>query len=121
MIRAIIIDDEESEREQLVNYLKTFCPEVTVIEQAKNIETGVSAINKHQPDVVFLDTIFSSGSGFNLLKQFKEINFKIVFVTSYSQYAIKAFKYNAFDYLLKPIEIEELQKSIHRLKTVLQP
>lgn len=119
MIRAIIIDDEEKARTTLAGYLNAHFPEITIVEQAKNITTGLNAINELHPDVVFLDIVFSTGSGFNLLKELKEINFKIIFVTSYSQYAVKAFKFNAFDFLLKPIDIDELYMSVKRLKAVL--
>lgn len=118
MIRAIIIDDEQKARIRLASHLKKYCPEVTILDLADNIEKGVNAINKHNPNVVFLDTVYSNGSGFNLLKQLKEINFKIVFVTSFNQYAIKSFKYNAFDYLLKPLDIGELCATVKRLKSV---
>lgn len=121
MIRAVIIDDEENARFTLANYLTTYCPDVTILGEADSVESGVVAINQHQPDVVFLDIMLSDGSGFNLLNRFEQINFKIVFVTSYSQYAIKAFKYAAFDYILKPIDIDELLSVISRLKSITTP
>ncbi len=115
-MRVIIIDDEEKARITLANYIKTYCPEIDIAAEAESVETGFQAINLHKPDVVFLDIMLSDGSGFNLLKRFKQIDFKIIFVTSYSQYAIKAFRYSAFDYLLKPIDIDELLTVIERLK-----
>jgi two-component system LytT family response regulator len=118
MIQAIIIDDEEKARVTLVNYLKTYCPEINLLAEADSVESGVDLLNKHQPDVIFLDIMLSDGSGFNLLSRLKHLNFKIVFVTSYSQYAIKALKYSAFDYILKPIDIDELLSVVERLKLI---
>ncbi len=118
MIRAVIIDDEENARFTLANYLTTYCPDVIILGEAESVESGIVAINQHQPDVVFLDIMLSDGSGFNLLNRLEQINFKIVFVTSYSQYAIKAFKYSAFDYILKPIDIDELLMVVNRLKSI---
>jgi two-component system LytT family response regulator len=119
MIKAVIIDDEENARFTLVNYLTTYCPEVTIVGQADSVESGVNAINEYQPDVIFLDIMLSDGSGFNLLNRLDKINFKIVFVTSYSQYAIKALKYSAFDYILKPIDIDELVEVVKRLNSAI--
>lgn len=121
MIKAVIIDDEENARYTLTNYLTTYCPEITIVGEGDSVESGFVAINQHQPDVVFLDIMLSDGSGFNLLNRFEQINFKIVFVTSYSQYAIKAFKYSAFDYILKPIDIDELINVTNRLKSMTAP
>lgn len=118
MIKAVIIDDEENARFTLANYLTMYCPEISILGEADGVESGVVAINKHQPDVVFLDIMLSDGSGFNLLNRFEQVNFKIIFVTSYSQYAIKALKYSAFDYILKPIDIDELLAVINRLKSI---
>ncbi|MES2592150.1 MAG: LytTR family DNA-binding domain-containing protein [Bacteroidota bacterium] len=120
MIRALVIDDEGNARFTLSNYLTTYCPEVTILGEADSVESGFLAINKYQPDVVFLDIMLSDGSGFNLLNRFENINFKVVFVTSFSQYAIKALKYSAFDYILKPIDIDELLTVVNRLKSIIE-
>ncbi len=117
MIKAVIIDDEENARITLASYLKSYCPEVTILGEADSVKSGFAAITKLQPDVIFLDVMLSDGSGFNLLNRFENINFKIIFVTSFSQYAIKAFKYSAFDYILKPIDIDELLDVVKRLKS----
>ncbi len=119
MIKAVIIDDEEKARITLVSYLKSYCPDISVIAEADSVESGVNTINEYNPHVVFLDIMLSDGSAFNLLKQLNKINFKIIFVTSYNQYAIKAFKYSAFDYILKPIDIDELILVVERLKATI--
>jgi two-component system LytT family response regulator len=120
-MRALIIDDEKKARSILAKYLNMYCPEITIVAEADSVESGVRVINEHQPDVVFLDIMLPDGSGFNLLNKIKQINFKTVFVTSYSQYAIKAMKYSAFDYVLKPVDIDELRTVIDRLKSVVLP
>ena len=116
MIRAVLIDDEVNVRRCLRNYLQTYSSEILVVAEADSVQTGIHAINTTTPDVIFLDVMLSDGSGFSLLKQFSSIEFKIVFVSADSRYAMKAFKFNAFDYLLKPFDIDELQLLITRLK-----
>lgn len=118
MIKAIIIDDEERARILLKGMLKEFVNDVEVIEECKDLPNGIKAIKKHSPDLVFLDIEMPGHSGIELLDFFNdnEVNFDIIFTTAYNQYAIKAFKLSAIDYLLKPIEIEELQQSIERYK-----
>jgi two-component system, LytTR family, response regulator len=116
MIRAIVVDDEKPSREAICNYLKEFCPDVKVAASASSVKTGFKLIKKYSPDVVFLDIEMADGKGFDLLKLFDRIDFKVIFVTAYSEYAIKAFRFNAIDYLLKPIKIDELQASVIRVK-----
>ena len=115
MIRAIVIDDEKPSREVLCNYLNEFCPDVKVVASASSVKTGFRSIEKHYPDLVFLDIEMADGKGFDLLGMFEKISFKVVFVTAYSEYAIKAFRFNAIDYLLKPVKIDELQASVIRV------
>ncbi|MBN8697230.1 MAG: response regulator transcription factor [Bacteroidetes bacterium] len=115
-IKAIIIDDEERARNTLSSLLREYCKEVEVIGMFSNVPDGVIAINKQQPDVVFLDIEMPEYNGFELLDFFAEINFDIIFVTAYSQYAIRAFEVSATDYLLKPVDIDALQKSIDKIK-----
>lgn len=116
MIKAIIIDDEENARITLNALLQEYAPEVEVMAQCANVPEGVLAINKHNPDVVFLDIEMPEYNGFELIGFFKEITFEIVFVTAYSQDAIRAFEVSAVDYLLKPVEIENLQNAVERVK-----
>lgn len=116
-IKAIIIDDEERARDSLSSIIKDYCKDVLIVDTCSNVPDGVIAINKHKPDVVFLDIEMPDYNGFELFSFFNEINFDIIFVTAYSQYAIKAFEVSAIDYLLKPVDIEALQKSLEKVKT----
>lgn len=120
MIRAIIIDDELRAQRVLSNLLKKFCPSVTVLEVCSNVPEAVIAINKHTPDVVFTDIEMPDYSGFELITFFKEVNFEIVFTTGYDEYALKAFEVSAVDYLLKPIQIEQLEKTVDKLEKLKQ-
>lgn len=122
-LKAILVDDEESARDVLQNLLERFCPDIELLAKCENIPEAVEEIKKHQPDLVFLDIEMPQYSGFEIVKFFKEINFQIIFVTAYDQYAIKAFEVSAVDYLLKPIDIARLKLSIERVrqrKNVLQ-
>ena len=114
-LKTIIIEDEESGRETLRNYLQKYCPQVEILEECPDIKDGKMAIDKHQPDLVFLDVEMPFGNAFDLLEQLAEINFEIIFVTAYSQYAIKAINYSASYYILKPIDIEELEKAVEKV------
>lgn len=115
-INAIIIDDEERARNTLSSLLSNYCPEIDVLAACANVPDGVLAINKHKPDVVFLDIEMPDYNGFELLGFFREIDFDIIFVTAYSEYAIKAFEISAVDYILKPIDIDQLKNSVEKLK-----
>jgi two-component system LytT family response regulator len=112
MIKAIIIDDEMHCRKTLGILLKEYCPDVQVIDQCDNGEDGAEAIKKGKPDLVFLDIEMPRMNGFEMLEQFSEIPFAVIFTTGYDQYAIKAFRFSALDYLLKPIDHEELKKAV---------
>ncbi len=116
-IKAIIIDDEERARDGLSSIIKEYCKDVLIVDTSSNVPDGVIAINRHKPDIVFLDIEMPDYNGFELFSFFNEINFDIVFVTAYSQYAIKAFEVSAIDYLLKPVDIDALQKSLEKVRT----
>jgi len=115
-IRAILVDDEESARDVLQNLLIRFCPEVELIAKCENVLQAVEVIKKEQPDLVFLDIEMPNYAGFEIVNFFTEINFDIIFVTAYDQHAIRAFEIAAIDYLLKPVDIERLKKSVVRVK-----
>jgi len=122
MINAIIIDDEMHCRKTLSILLKEYCPDVEVMEQCDNGEAGVEAIKKLKPDLVFLDIEMPRMNGFEMLEQLSEISFAVIFTTGYDQYAIKAFRFSALDYLLKPIDHEELSKAVLKVsRQVLYP
>jgi len=108
MIRAIIVDDEISNIENLRALLTKHCPQVNVIGSASNNKAAADLINLHQPDLVFLDIQLGGDSGLNLLKLVQLRSFEVIFVTAYDQYGIQAVKFAALDYLLKPIDIDEL-------------
>jgi two-component system LytT family response regulator len=114
-IRAILVDDEEGARDVLENLLLRFCPDVELIAKCENVLQAVEVIKTQQPDLVFLDIEMPNYSGFEIVTFFKEINFEIIFVTAYDQYAIRAFEVAAIDYLLKPIDIDRLKNAIARV------
>src|SRR3954464_9193790 len=116
MIKVIVIDDEMHCRKTLNMLLKEYCPDVQVMEQCDAAETGLEAIRKHKPDLVFLDIEMPFMNGFEMLEQFSEIPFAVVFTTGYDQYAIKAFRFSALDYLLKPVEPKELIAAVHKIQ-----
>lgn len=114
-IKAILIDDEERARSSLAALLADFCPEVELVAQCANVPDGVLQINKLKPALVFLDIEMPQYTGFELLGFFREVDFEIVFITAYSDYALKAFEVSAVDYILKPVEIEQLQIAVHKV------
>ena len=116
MIKAIVIDDEMHCRKTLSILLKEYCPDVQVMEQCSDAQTGLEAIKKLKPDLVFLDIEMPHMNGFEMLEQFSEIPFAVVFTTGYDQYAIKAFRFSALDYLLKPVEPKELIAAVHKIQ-----
>ena len=115
MIRAIIIDDEERSRRILQSIVEEYCTDVEIIDSCSNVPDGVISINKNNPDLVFLDVEMPEYNGFDLLTFFKKIEFDVIFVTAYNQFAIKAFEVSAIDYLLKPVEITLLQNAIQKV------
>jgi two-component system LytT family response regulator len=117
MIKAIIIDDEIHSRKILEMLLKEYCPDVQLLEQCKDAQTGLEAIRKFNPDLVFLDIEMPHMNGFEMLEQISTISFAVIFITGYDQYAIRAFRFNAIDYLLKPVEPKELIAAVHKIQT----
>lgn len=115
-LKAIIVEDEKHSRETLKNLLEEFCVDVQVIETAASVDEAVTKITALHPDVVFLDIELQTGTGFDVLSQLRSINFEVIFTTAFEQYAIKAVKFSSLDYLLKPIDLEELQTSIEKAK-----
>lgn len=116
MLKAIIVDDEKISRDILNDYLGRYCPDVEVLAQCDSVQTGLQAIEQHQPDVVFLDVEMPKGNGFDLLEQVKDINFETVFVTAFDNYAIQALNYSAAYYILKPVSIDELVAAVEKIK-----
>jgi two-component system LytT family response regulator len=118
MVKAIIVDDDSISRMVLREILKKTIENVELLGEAGSVEEGVVMIERLSPDLIFLDISMPDGTGFDLLDRLKKIDFKIIFITAYSEYAIKAFKYSAFDYIVKPINIEELAKAINRIPRI---
>jgi len=114
MIRAVIVDDEKRARETIRNILQLYCKDVEVVAEAGDIVAAAEVISKHKPDLVFLDVDMPGGTGFDLLKRTVPIDFKIIFITAFQEHAVKAFKFSALDYLLKPVDPDELVASIHK-------
>lgn len=114
MIRALIIDDESDAREALRLAVEKYCPGVDILAACSTPEEGLNAIRNISPDLVFLDIQMPNLSGFDLLEEAGEINFAVIFVTAYNHYAIKAIKFSALDYLLKPIDPEDLVSAIRK-------
>lgn len=117
-LKAIIVDDETNARLALRGVLEEFFPEISVEDEAKSVPDAVKSIHKHQPDVVFLDIEMPGYSGLSLLDFFDKdnSNFKIIFVTAYSEFAINAFELAAVDYLLKPIRKEHIERALKRVQ-----
>jgi len=114
MLKAIIIDDERSSRNALRQKLINHCPEINVIAECENGEDGIRDIEKNNPDIIFLDVEMPRMNGFTMLQQLHQHNFEIIFITAYDHYAIKAIKFSALDYLVKPVEVSDLKMAIEK-------
>jgi two-component system, LytTR family, response regulator len=114
MITATIVDDEPDCCEALATLLQRYCPEVKILDICYSAAAALQSIKEHQPKILFLDVEMPFMNGFELLEQLGEINFELIFTTSYDQYAIKAIRFSALEYLLKPIDREELQLSVQK-------
>ncbi len=116
MLKVLIIDDEKDARAALEVLLHKFVKDVEVLGHGTGVKDGLKQIAALKPEVVFLDINMEDGTGFDLLDELEDFNFHLVFVTAFNQYAIKAFKYAAFDYLLKPVDLQELRKCVDRIR-----
>ena len=114
MIKALIIDDEAKARNILNHYLVTSIPEISEIRQAESVDSALDHLNTFQPSIVFLDVEMPHKNGFDFLLALKEPGFEIIFTTAYNQYAIQAIRFSALDYLLKPVDPEELRNAVNR-------
>lgn len=116
MLKAILIDDEPHCLKTLEWEIRQFPKDVKILEQCTSGKDGLKAIQNHQPDVVFLDVDMPYMNGFEMLELIPDINFEVIFTTAHDEYAVRAFKFNAVDYLMKPIDEEELSRAIQRVK-----
>lgn len=115
MITATIVDDEPFCCESLATLLERYCPAVKVLDICYSASAAINSIQQHPPQILFLDIEMPHLNGFELLEKLPEINFQLIFTTSFDQYAIKAIQFSALDYLLKPIEREALQKAVQKV------
>jgi two-component system LytT family response regulator len=116
VVKAVIIDDEKKSRQALTGLLERYCHNVIILGEAEGVRSGIEMIKSTNPDVIFLDIQMQDGSGFRLLQSFEKIDFEIVFTTAFDQYAIKAIRFSALDYLLKPIVPQELIEAVRKVE-----
>lgn len=120
MIPAIIVDDDRINIKFLSNLILTYCPEISIVETATNVEDGIKALVLHKPQLLFLDIEIHSQTGFDILNLFEDASIQVIFITAHEKYAIKAIQYEVVDYVLKPIKIEDLLAAVKRCKVRLQ-
>ena len=120
MITAVIVEDERLSAELLNNMLKDHCPELIIIGMAHEVEDAINLISDKKPDLVFLDIEMQTGTGFDVLQRLKNRSFKVIFTTAYDHYALKAIKFSAVDYLLKPIDILELKEAVSKINSKIE-
>ncbi len=114
-LKAVIVDDEIDAVKFISSIVEEYCPNITIVGKAYNAKTGVSTIKKANPDLVFLDVEMPHGSGFDLLAKFPDKTFDVIFITAFNHYAIKAIKFSAIDYILKPINIKEFLSAVTKV------
>jgi len=118
MLKAVIIDDEAKARRILESFVDEYCPGLNTVGTAPDVVQGVKLIQKENPDIVFLDIEMPGYNGFQLLEFFDEIRFEVIFVTAYSEFALKAFQVSAVDYLLKPLQIDQLINAVEKVEKI---
>lgn len=114
MLRAVVIDDIENIRKEYVAIIKSQCPSISIVGQADSVASGVKLIKQLSPDLVFLDVEMADGTGFDLLQMLRPIQFKVIFITGHEDFAIKAFRFSAIDYLLKPLDAGDLVEAVKK-------
>jgi two-component system, LytTR family, response regulator len=119
-MRIIIVDDEKKVRQTLSQVISMYYPQAQVVAEADSVQTAVTEIEKHKPQVVLLDINLQQKTGFDVLTQMHPVSFKIIFITAYQEYAIQAFKFSALDYLLKPVNPDELIKALDKAQQELK-
>jgi two-component system LytT family response regulator len=120
MLRTVIIDDEELVRETIRMMLTMHCPQVKLAGEAGGVESGQKLIRDLHPHLVLLDIRMDDGTGFDLLHRFEQIDFKVIFITAYEKYAVEAFRFAAVDFLLKPVNPEDIAIAVKRAETLVQ-
>lgn len=117
VLKAVIIEDEEFSQKLLNNLIDRYCPEVEILGIAGSVNAALELLNVNQPDLIFLDVRLGEGNGFDVLQQIKDKRIPVIFTTAYDEYALKAFRFSAVDYLLKPIDIDELREAVNKVKS----
>jgi two-component system LytT family response regulator len=120
LLRTIIIDDEAHQRLTIEKMVGLYCPDVELVGKADGVKSGMDLIKKTKPDLVLLDIKMDDGTGFDLIDRLQPIDFKVIFITAFDQYAVKAFKFSALDYLLKPLDPDELVQAVDKARGVIQ-
>ncbi len=114
MLRAVVIDDIETIRKKNCATIKSNCPNISIIGQADSVASGITLIKQLAPDIVFLDVEMPDGTGFDMLQKLQPIHFKVIFITGYEDFAIRAFRFSAIDYLLKPLDPTDLVEAVKK-------
>jgi len=114
MKKVLIIDDENRTRELIAKMIDSFGYDVEAIPEGENVQSAIAAIEKHQPDIVFIDIQMPDGTGFDVIRSIEEKNFEVIFITAHEEFAIKAIKFSALDYLLKPVDTSELRAALEK-------
>jgi len=115
-MKALLVDDEEDARSTMRSFLRNYCTDIEIIGEANSVEDGFMKIRTLDPDLVFLDIQMEDGTGFDLLEKFRTIDFAVIFTTAFDAFAIKAFRFSAIDYLLKPIDPDELIDAVRKAR-----
>ncbi|HPJ60878.1 MAG TPA: LytTR family DNA-binding domain-containing protein [Bacteroidales bacterium] len=116
IINTVVVEDEKLSRETLISHIREYCPALHVVAECRSVREACRAISLNEPQLVFLDIELPGGDGFELLKKFRKIEFCVIFITAYSEYATKAFRFSATDFLLKPVKISELIEAVEKAK-----
>ncbi|MCH2229687.1 MAG: LytTR family DNA-binding domain-containing protein [Crocinitomicaceae bacterium] len=120
MKKVLIIDDENRTRQLIAKMIDSFGMEVETIPEGENVQSGIAAIEKHNPDIVFLDIQMPDGTGFDVLASIPNKTFEVIFITAHEEFAIKAIKFSALDYLLKPVDTTELKAALEKALTTIE-
>lgn len=116
LIRTLVVDDERPSRDSLIAYIREYCKSLDVVASCKSVKEAYTGIIQYNPGLVFLDIEMPKGNAFDLLNKLHKIDFSIIFVTAFSEYATRAFRFSATDYLLKPVKVSELVEAVSRVK-----
>lgn len=120
MLKLLIADDEINVRESLELLVKMYCPDIEIVAMTDSVSATVKAIQFHKPHIVLLDIEMKEGTGFDVLKNFSAPTFKVVFITAHQEFALKAFRFSALDYLLKPVDPDELVEAITKAVGIIE-